>query len=73
MTEPPATPTATSTTSPPPGGPADTVLAGFTLTAKGAPFNVSDHLAYCDQYEADAVALLEAAVGKEDVTATGML
>lgn len=46
-------------------GKADTVLPGFTLTVKGAPFDVSDHLAYCDPYEADAVALLAGALGRE--------
>ncbi|MFF3714000.1 hypothetical protein [Streptomyces phaeochromogenes] len=47
-------------------GQADTLMPGFTLTVKGAPFDVSDYLAYCDPYEADAVALLAAAVGRED-------
>ncbi|MDQ1022439.1 hypothetical protein QF035_000021 [Streptomyces umbrinus] len=49
-------------------GKADTVLPGFTLTVKGAVFDVSDHLAYCDPYEADALALLAAAVGREGAT-----
>jgi hypothetical protein len=48
-------------------GKAATVLPGFTVTAKGAPFDVSDHENYDDPYEADAVALLAAAV--EGVTA----
>lgn len=41
---------------------ADTVVPGFTLTAKGAPFDVSDHAAYSDPYEADAAVLLAAAI-----------
>ncbi|MGW2612743.1 hypothetical protein ACWC4A_52145 [Streptomyces mirabilis] len=42
---------------------ADTAVPGFTLTAKGAPFDVSDHASYRDPYEADAALLLAAAVG----------
>jgi hypothetical protein len=43
------------------------VVPGFTVTARPAPFDVSDHKLFTDPYEADAVALLAAAV--EGVTA----
>ncbi|WP_228022992.1 hypothetical protein [Streptomyces acidicola] len=39
-------------------GRAATVIPGFTVTAKGAPFHVSEHESYADPYEADVVALL---------------
>ncbi|WP_327259871.1 MULTISPECIES: hypothetical protein [unclassified Streptomyces] len=42
-------------------------MTGFTVTARPAPFGVSDHKLFTDPYEADAVALLAAAV--EGVTA----
>jgi len=49
--------------------PAEAVVAlggcQVRATVKGTPFDVSDHLAYCGPYEADAVALLEAAVGRK--------
>ncbi|MFD9606645.1 hypothetical protein [Streptomyces sp. NPDC059970] len=48
-------------------GRATTVVPGFTVTARPAPFDVSDHQLFTDPYEADAVALLAAAV--EGVTA----
>ncbi|MFI6731104.1 hypothetical protein NRF20_01295 [Streptomyces sp. R-74717] len=41
---------------------ADTVVPGFTVRAVGALFDVSDHESYSDPYEADATALLAAAV-----------
>jgi len=41
---------------------ADTAVPGFTLTAKVAPFDVSDHRAYSDPYAADAAVLLAAAI-----------
>jgi hypothetical protein len=43
------------------------VVPGFNVTARPAPFDVSDHKLFTDPYEADAVALLAAAV--EGVTA----
>ncbi|MGW4995437.1 hypothetical protein ACWEQ3_49115 [Streptomyces mirabilis] len=43
-------------------GKAATVIPGFTVTAKGAPFDVSDHESYADSYEADVTALLADAV-----------
>ena len=46
-------------------GKEDEIMPGFTLTVKGAVFDVSDHLAYCDPYEADTIALLAAAVRRE--------
>ncbi|OAH14318.1 hypothetical protein [Streptomyces jeddahensis] len=47
-------------------GKAATVIPGFTVTAKSAPFEVSDHESYSDPYETDAVELLAAAI--EEVT-----
>lgn len=44
-----------------------TVVPGFRVSARPAPFDVSDHKLFTDPYEADAVALLAAAV--EGVTA----
>ncbi|MFF7954061.1 hypothetical protein [Streptomyces griseorubiginosus] len=38
------------------------VLPGLTVTAKAAPFHVSDHESYTDPYETDIVALLAAAI-----------
>lgn len=43
-------------------GRAATIIPGFTVTAKGAPFDVSDHENYSDPYEADVAVLLAAAV-----------
>ncbi|MCF3143676.1 hypothetical protein [Streptomyces platensis] len=43
-------------------GKAATVIPGFTVTAKDAPFDVSDHAAYNDPYETDVAVLLAAAV-----------
>ncbi|WP_331761811.1 hypothetical protein [Streptomyces sp. NBC_01546] len=43
-------------------GRAATVVPGFTVTAKGAPFDVSDHENYSDPYEVDVAVLLAAAV-----------
>ncbi|MFB7076530.1 hypothetical protein [Streptomyces sp. NPDC056308] len=43
-------------------GRADTVVPGFTVRTVGALFDVSDHENYSDPYEADATALLTAAV-----------
>ncbi|MGC5401723.1 hypothetical protein ACPXCP_39040 [Streptomyces sp. DT20] len=43
-------------------GQAATVIPGFTVTAKDALFDVSDHESYTDPYLADIVALLAAAV-----------
>ncbi|RPK32281.1 hypothetical protein EES39_39275 [Streptomyces sp. ADI92-24] len=41
----------------------ETALApGFRVTMRFGPFNVSDHQLFADPYEADAVALLDAAV-----------
>ncbi|MEE1943277.1 hypothetical protein V1L54_28385 [Streptomyces sp. TRM 70361] len=48
------------------GGTAGTTVPGFTLRAAAAPFNVSDHAAYRDPYEADAVVLLAAAIDREE-------
>ncbi|WP_225900179.1 hypothetical protein [Streptomyces sp. RLB3-17] len=39
-------------------GKAATVLPGFTVTAKAAPFHVSDHASYTDPSGADVAALL---------------
>jgi hypothetical protein len=41
---------------------AATVIPGFTVTAKDAHFDVSDHESYADPYDADVAALLAAAV-----------
>lgn len=46
-------------------GKAATVLPGFTVTAKGAPFDVSDHESYDDPYKTDATVLLAAAIARE--------
>ncbi|WP_333741113.1 hypothetical protein [Streptomyces sp. IBSBF 2806] len=46
-------------------GKAATVVPGFTLTAKAAPFDVSDHEAYDDPYVTDAALLLAAAIARE--------
>ncbi|MFC9916216.1 hypothetical protein [Streptomyces sp. NPDC127197] len=43
-------------------GRAATVIPGYTVTAKGAPFHVSDHESYSDPYETDATELLAAAI-----------
>lgn len=43
-------------------GKAATVIPGFTVTAKDAPFNVSDHASYADPHDADVAALLADAV-----------
>lgn len=43
-------------------GKAATVIPGCTVTAKGAPFNVSDHATYNDPHETDTAALLADAV-----------
>jgi hypothetical protein len=43
-------------------GKAATVIPGFTVTTKDAPFDVSDHESYADPYEADVAALLADAV-----------
>ncbi|MGW1656591.1 hypothetical protein [Streptomyces atratus] len=43
-------------------GKATTGIRGFTVTAKGAPFDVSDHESYTDPYKADVAALLADAV-----------
>ncbi|RPK23576.1 hypothetical protein EES37_38115 [Streptomyces sp. ADI91-18] len=45
-------------------GRAATVAPGFTVTAKGAPFDVSDHENYSDPYKADVAVLLAAAVAE---------
>ncbi|MFJ7146752.1 hypothetical protein ACIQVT_00825 [Streptomyces sp. NPDC100445] len=45
-------------------GKAATVIPGFTLTAKGAPFDVSDHESHADPYDADVTALLADAVAE---------
>ncbi|MFI1360965.1 hypothetical protein ACH4TV_46495 [Streptomyces sp. NPDC020898] len=37
-------------------------MPGFRVTARPAPFDVSDHTLFADPYEADTVALLAAAV-----------
>ncbi|MGW1776261.1 hypothetical protein [Streptomyces sp. NPDC002104] len=39
-----------------------TAVPGFRVSARYAPFDVSDHQLFVDPYEADAVALLDAAV-----------
>ncbi|MEU1129562.1 hypothetical protein ABZ383_06795 [Streptomyces sp. NPDC005900] len=39
-----------------------TLVPGFRVAARFGPFDVSDHEQFADPYEADAVALLEAAV-----------
>ncbi|MCX4425905.1 hypothetical protein [Streptomyces mirabilis] len=46
-------------------GKAATVVPGFTVTAKAAPFDVSDHESYDDPYETDAAVLLAAAIARE--------
>ncbi|MFC7924514.1 hypothetical protein [Streptomyces cinereoruber] len=38
------------------------LVPGFTLTVRPAPYDADDHAKYHDPYEADAVALLTAAV-----------
>ncbi|MFF3967930.1 hypothetical protein ACFYZI_41045 [Streptomyces griseorubiginosus] len=43
-------------------GRAATVLPGFTVTAKDAPFHVSDHAIYTDPYDTDIAALLADAI-----------
>ncbi|WP_405512343.1 hypothetical protein [Streptomyces canus] len=43
-------------------GRAATVLPGFTVTAKAAPFHVSEHESYADPYDADIAALLADAI-----------
>ncbi|MFJ8376979.1 hypothetical protein ACIQ9I_36185 [Streptomyces sp. NPDC094461] len=43
-------------------GRAATVIPGFTVTAKGALFDVSDHESYTEPYETDIAALLAAAI-----------
>ncbi|AVH61730.1 MULTISPECIES: hypothetical protein [Streptomyces] len=43
-------------------GRAATVIPGFTVTAKNAPFHVSDHASYRDPYETDVAALLADAI-----------
>ncbi|MFE2609941.1 hypothetical protein ACFXDI_43000 [Streptomyces mirabilis] len=48
-------------------GRATVVVPGFTVTARPAPFDVSDHKLFTDPYEVDAVALLAAAI--EEVSA----
>ncbi|MFC7936092.1 hypothetical protein ACFU2J_07640 [Streptomyces sp. NPDC057387] len=37
-------------------------MPGHRVSARYAPFDVSDHQKFADPYEADAVALLDAAV-----------
>jgi hypothetical protein len=39
-----------------------TVVPGYRVSARYAPFDVSDHQLFADPYEADAVALLDGAV-----------
>lgn len=46
-------------------GKAATVIPGFTVTAKAAPFDVSDHDSYDDPYATDATVLLAAALARE--------
>ncbi|MCX4766732.1 hypothetical protein OG562_38330 [Streptomyces sp. NBC_01275] len=46
-------------------GRAATAIPGFTVVAKGAPFDVSDHESYDDPYERDAAVLLAAAIARE--------
>nr|WSW49644.1 hypothetical protein OG296_42165 [Streptomyces sp. NBC_01001] len=43
-------------------GRAATVIPGFTVTAKSAPFDVSDYESYSDPYKTDAARLLAAVV-----------
>lgn len=43
-------------------GKAATVIPGFTVTAKEAPFDVSDHESYADPHDVDVAALLADAV-----------
>lgn len=46
------------------------VIPGFTVTAKAAPFHVSDHESYADPHGADIAALLADALA--EVSATGL-
>jgi hypothetical protein len=46
-------------------GRAATVMPGFTVTAKAAPFDVSDHESYDDPYATDVAMLLAAAIARE--------
>lgn len=46
-------------------GRAATVIPGFTVTAKAAPFHVSDHDSYDDPYATDPTVLLAAAIDRE--------
>ncbi|MDX2521652.1 hypothetical protein PV355_42105 [Streptomyces stelliscabiei] len=46
-------------------GKAATVMPGFTVTAKAAPFHVSDHESYDDPYANDVASLLAAAIARE--------
>lgn len=46
-------------------GKAATVMPGLTVTAKAAPFDVSDHESYDNPYETDATVLLAAAIARE--------
>jgi hypothetical protein len=41
------------------------LVPGFTVTAKAAPFDVSDHESYNNPYETDATVLLAAAIARE--------
>ncbi|MGO4747132.1 hypothetical protein AB4212_00540 [Streptomyces sp. 2MCAF27] len=43
-------------------GRAATVIPGFMVTAKGAPFDISDHESYADPHGVDVAALLTEAV-----------
>ncbi|MGW3957694.1 hypothetical protein ACWEKM_44035 [Streptomyces sp. NPDC004752] len=43
-----------------------TLIPGFTVTAKGAPFHVSDHESYTDPHGADIATLLADAVAGVD-------
>ncbi|MGW0208379.1 hypothetical protein ACWDZ8_22115 [Streptomyces sp. NPDC003233] len=45
-------------------GRAATVIPGFTVTAKAAPFHVSDHHSYADPHSADIAALLADAIAE---------
>ncbi|MFE9679399.1 hypothetical protein ACFYO5_35720 [Streptomyces sp. NPDC006259] len=45
-------------------GKAATVIPGFTITAKAAPFDVNDHASYDGPYATDATALLAAAMAE---------
>ncbi|MCZ4098038.1 hypothetical protein [Streptomyces sp. H39-C1] len=45
-------------------GKAATVLPGFTVTARGTPFDVSDHESYVDPHDRDIAALLADAVAR---------